>query len=125
MNPPTDFEICEGYACFRPSGQVTFYEGVGLVAKALAEASEKGIQRLLLDTVNLRGFPHPTTVERYHMAEQWAASARGLRLSVLTRPDLVDPLRFGIMVARNRGLFVNVFTSEPEAVAWLLDPNAE
>ena len=33
---------------------------------------------------------------------------------------MLDPDRFGITVARNRGLFANVFTSETEALAWLL-----
>jgi hypothetical protein len=80
-----------------------------------------------VDTVNLRGFPHPTTSERYHMADQWAAVARsrGLRVVFVARPEMIDPLRFGVMVARNKGLFCNVFSSEKEAVEWLLHPNPE
>ena len=38
---------------------------------------------------------------------------------------LLDPARFGMTVARNRGLFMSSFTSEPEALRWLLDPKAE
>jgi hypothetical protein len=55
------------------------------------------------------------------MATEWASIARGLRLAVVARAELIDPERFGITVARNRGLSANVFTSEAEAIDWLLD----
>ena len=125
MPSPIDFEILDGYACFRPAGQMTFYEAVAVISDAIAQACDKGIKRLLVDTVKLSGFPHPTTTERYYMAEQWASNSRGLRLSVIARAELIDPFRFGIMVARNRGLFANVFPSETEAVEWLVHPNPE
>ena len=125
MNTPIDFEICEGYACFRPSGQVTFNEAVAVIADAISQVADKGIQRLLVDTINLRGFPHPTTSERLFMVEQWASRARGVRLAVVARAELIDPLRFGVMVARNKGLLANVFASEPDAIEWLLGSNAD
>jgi hypothetical protein len=125
MNQPIAFEVYDGYACFRPSGQVTFHEAVGVIANAISEAVGQGIRCLLVDTINLRGFPHPTTSERYFMAEQWAARSRGLRLAVVARSEIIDPPRFGTMVARNRGLFAQVFDSEPEAIAWLLHPNPD
>jgi hypothetical protein len=123
MNPPIEFEILDGYARFRASGEATFHETVGLVARAISEASDQGIKRLLVDILELRGFPHPTTSERFFMAEKWASNARGLRLVVVAREDLIDPLRFGVTVARNRGLFANVFATEAEAVEWLLHPD--
>ena len=125
MNPRIQFELCDGYACFRAAGEVTFNEAVGIVGNAISDAAGRDIQRLLVDTTNLRGFPHPTTSERFFMAEQWASRARGLRLSVVARPELIDPLRFGVMVARNRGLFAQVFDSESDAIAWLLHPNPD
>jgi hypothetical protein len=123
MQPPIDFENLDGYACFRAAGQVTFNEAVTVVSRAISQAADDGIKRLLVDTTGLRGFPHPTTAERYFMAEQWASNARGLRLAVVARPDLIDPTRFGVMVARNRGLFANVFATEPEAIERLLHPD--
>lgn len=125
MNPPIDFEHCDGYSCFRASGQVTFNEAVAIVARAISEAADQGIQRLLVDTINLWGFPHPTTSERQFMAEQWASRSRGLRLAVVARPDLIDPLHFGVMVARHKGLWTNVFTSEPDAIEWLMHPDPD
>src|SRR5688500_16843220 len=81
--PLMEFEMCDGYACFRASGELSFHGAVGVVAEAISEASNQGIKRLLVDTVNLRGFPHPTTAERYFMSETWASKARGLRLAVV------------------------------------------
>jgi hypothetical protein len=40
------------------------------------------------------------------------------------RPEFMDPELFEVTVARNRGLFGNVFDSEEEALKWLLDPRA-
>ena len=37
--------------------------------------------------------------------------------------EMIDSQKFGITAARNRGLRIEVFTSEDEAVTWLLDPN--
>jgi hypothetical protein len=125
MKPPINFETHDGYACFRPSGDVTFYLAVAMIADAIAQGAEQGIQRLLVDTTGLLGFPHPTTAERHHMAEQWASRSSGLRLAVVARAELIDPLRFGVTVARKKGLFSNVFSSEQEAVRWLLHPDPE
>ncbi len=125
MNPPITLEVYHEYSCYRPTGHVTFNLGVELIANAIAKASSNGIQRLLVDTTELWGFPHPITSERHHLAEQWAARARGLRLSVVARPEMIDPLRYGVMVGRKLGLFSNVFSSEVEAVEWLMDPDAE
>jgi hypothetical protein len=40
---------------------------------------------------------------------------------MVVRPELMDPERFEVTVARNRGLVGNVFHSEKEALAWLLE----
>jgi hypothetical protein len=125
MNTPVDFENCEGYACFRPTGEVTFNEAVVIIGNAISQAEDKDLKRLLVVTTSMRGFPYPTSSERYYMADQWAARARGLILSMVARAEVIDPLRFGIMVARKKGLMANVFDSENEAVEWLLNPNRD
>jgi hypothetical protein len=38
---------------------------------------------------------------------------------LVVRPELIDSERFGVIVARNRGLVCDVFTAEADAVAWL------
>ncbi len=118
-----DFQFFADYAIFRPSGHLSLDEAIALVSEAISFAASRGIPRLLADTTGLTGFPSPSTLQRFEMAEQWAAASRGLRLVVVARPELIDPSRFGVTVARNRGLTANVFASAPEAIEWLLHPN--
>lgn len=55
----------------------------------------------------------------------WARTRRGERdeeappLAMVARPEMIDPERFGVTFAANRGLVGGVFVSEAEAVAWL------
>jgi hypothetical protein len=37
----------------------------------------------------------------------------------VTRPERIDPQRFGITVAANIGSVIEVFTSEEDALKWL------
>ncbi len=50
-----------------------------------------------------------------------AVASRWIRIpyAVVFHPALVDPRRFGEMVARNRGVNIRVFTEVGEAIAWL------
>jgi hypothetical protein len=120
-NAEYNFEFLPGYTVFRPMGNMSFYDATGIVAESLSFATFLCVNRLLVNATTLTGFPSPNTWQRFWMATQWASIARGLRLAVVARPELIDAERFGITVARNRGLFANVFTSEAEAIAWLLD----
>ena len=119
-----DFQFLDGYAAFRPTGRVSFDEAVITIADALSYAMSQRVNRLLVDTTGLTGFPSPSVWERFWMASEWAAVAHSaVRLAVVARPELIDPDRFGVTVARNRGLFANVFSAEPEAIEWLLNPH--
>lgn len=121
-NPPENFELLEGYACFRPAGTVSLTVAVELVSQAIAHTRQHQIPKLLADSTGLIGFPPPGTVERYFLIHDWAAQAQGrVKFALIARPEMVDPERFGEMVAANVGLRGRVFTSEAEALAWLLD----
>lgn len=124
MISESDFHFLDEYVMFRPSAELSFDEAVGLVFHGISFTASRQIARLLIDSTSLAGFPSPTILQRFQMAERWAAAAcPGLRLAVVARPELIDPSRFGVTVARNRGLFANVFPSMPEAIEWLVDPN--
>jgi hypothetical protein len=43
-----------------------------------------------------------------------------VRLAVLGNEPIIDPNRFGEIVATNRGANVKVFTDDPMALEWLL-----
>ena len=38
---------------------------------------------------------------------------------MVARAEMIDPNKFGVTVAANRGLVSNIFTTETEARAWL------
>jgi len=67
---------------------------------------------------------NPTTVERYELASHAVRVSAGLRVALLVIPTFLDPHKFGILVAQNRGLQVDAFTDRAKAMAWLLAGNA-
>jgi len=123
MKTPDDFELKEDYAVYRPSGQTTVDEGVRKAAAVMSYCRAQKIRRLLFDTTHL-DFPAPTTMERFNMGASFASATGGaVRVVVVAKAEMIDPQKFGLTVARNRGLWAEVFTSEDAAVKWLLDPN--
>ena len=124
--PPEHFEIGESHAIHRPEGHVSFEEAGELLSQAVLYCRENGIRRLLIDATNLTGFGMVGIAERFSVGEWLAREAMAaVKVVMVVRPELFDPKRFGITVARNRGLFSNVFSSESDAMTWLLDPSAE
>ena len=122
-NSPENFQMAEGYACYRPVAQVSFQGALDLACTAIAYARENRIRKLLVDSTLLTGFGSPAVWERFEMGMQCAAAARALVIVALVmKAEFIDPDRFGVKVARNRGLHTNVFATEDEAREWLLDP---
>jgi hypothetical protein len=114
-------EMSETCATYRPVGVVTLEEGIGLVSQAILHCVQNKIHRVLIDTTGLSGFTTPDTMDRYTMGEEWALAAAGsVTIALVARAELIDSRRFGLIVARNRGLSGEVFTSETDAIAWLL-----
>jgi hypothetical protein len=117
---PPGFSIEGARATFRPAGRVSFDDAVALIRRAIDAACASGTRELLVDTRGLTGFASPDTFERFLAAVQWAEGGAGrLRLSMVARPEMIDPDRFGVLVAANRGLTSNIFTGEDDARAWL------
>ena len=95
-----------------------------LGAAAIALARSQRVNKLLLVTTGLTGFETPSSSDRFFLAHEWsAASAGAVKIACVARRELIDPKKFGVMVARNRGEEVDVFTTEEEALAWLLSGN--
>jgi len=123
MMAPEHFEVMEGYCCYRLSGQGPLAEAAGKVIEAIEFSREQGMRNLLIDTTNWTGHDSPDTLERFTWASAFAQAARStVKLAMVVRPELMDPEKFEVTVARNRGLMGNVFDSERAALAWLLDP---
>jgi hypothetical protein len=120
LNAPNGFEVARDRGLYRPVGTMSLDQAVGLIRDAIAAARREGARDLLVNTCGLGGFPSPDTFQRFFAVVSWAAAASGLaRLAVVARAEMIDPQRFGVMVAANRGLVSNIFTTEAEAVAWL------
>jgi len=123
MKAPEHFEVMEGYCCYRLSGHGPLAQAASKVIEVIAFSREQGVRKLLIDTTNWTGHKSPDTWERFTWAEAFAEAARStVKLVFLVRPEMMDPDKFEVTVARNRGLIGNVFDSEKDAVAWLLDP---
>ena len=119
--PPAHFEIHQEFAVFKLKGVFSFRSAVELVKDAVRYSREQKIQKLLVDTLDVYGFPYPTVVERFWMGDEIAAEAMGaVVIALVARPEMIDPQKFGIVVAQNRGLVVDVFSTRDEAEKWLL-----
>ena len=124
MEAPTGLALFEGYAVYRVEGEMCFEDAIALASQAVAYCREQGIERVLLDGRGVTGFGPLDPADRFRLSEEMARAARAaVKVAVVVRQELLSPDLFGVMVARNRGLFTNSFASEEEAVAWLKDPD--
>jgi len=126
MNVADDLHFAEGYAVYRPVGDVPLQVAAAGVTQAIELCHPHQVKRFLIDATALTGFASPSMVEQFEIAAQWAMAARGaIKIALVLRPDMIDPQRFGTTVARNRGLQFDTFASEAEALAWLLDSQTD
>lgn len=120
MSASEHFETLESHTVFRSTGHVSLQEAVQRVTSAIAFAHEQSVRKLLVVTSALTGFESPGLGTRYFFIQDWARASRGVvRVALVARPEMIDPKKFGVTVARNRGFISDVFASEEEAAAWL------
>lgn len=121
MKQPEHFETLEKHARYAPEGIVTLEDGVALVTDAIRYCRHQNLHRLLVNTTRLVGFPPPMMHERYWFAREWAHASRGgVIVAMVAREELLDPHRFGVLVAKNNGLNSYAASDENEALDWLL-----
>jgi len=120
-NPLQHFELHEGYACYRPVGVVSLREAEQLVSQSIACAREQGIPRLLVNTTQLTGFDSLSITERYYFTYEMASQAGGMvKVAGVTLPERIPSQKFGATVGFNIGFKIETFTSEDQALLWLL-----
>jgi len=120
MKVTGSIEIIEDCAYYRPAGRVKLDEFVELIDRAIAHARDQRIPKLFVNAVGITGFPSPSLPERYFFARKFAATAQGaVQLAIVIRAEIIDPEKFGVIVARNAGMNADVFTIERDALAWL------
>lgn len=120
MDKLENFEIVGKRGFYRPAGKATFELAVEMVAVAMKHAREQGLLSLLVNCNGFTGLTPPTIFARHALAVRWAESAGTmLHVALVTRPELMDPEKIGVLMAQNRGVSGDVFTTEAMALAWL------
>jgi hypothetical protein len=123
---PEGLEFREGYAFYHPVGPTSVPAFIAILGGVMEACRDRGAVRLLVD---LRDLSHPPLrdADRYDMGAGLAAFwDRSIRLAWIGRADQMDPKRFGVMVATQRGLSLSAgHEDEGEALRWLfLDRDA-
>ena len=112
----------DDFALFAPKAEVSLEAAVAMISAAIDYCRTYEIEGLLTDARELYGFPQPSVVDRYWFIRKWASEAAGqVIMSMIQRPEMIDPEQIGITIAANAGLQINVFDNEPDARAWLVD----
>ena len=117
---PNRPEIVDGICQIRIRGEYSLVEVVNAVTGAIAYCRDRGIPKLLVDGTGIAGVPIPSLVDRFLMAEEWALEAKSMVVVVLVvHAKYIHPQKFGVKVAADFGLVLDVYTSEREALEWL------
>ena len=119
------FEAEEEFLRCRACGEFSFEDACMVIDRVLAESTERGATRVLVDCLLIAG--SPSMFDRYALAEFLAQEVVGYiiagkivpRLAILGREPFVDPNRFGELVARNRGVQTKSVEEMEAAVSWL------
>ena len=114
-------EVIGGICRFRPRGECSLVEAVDLINRAIAYCRDQHIARLLVNGTGLVGVPIPSLVDRFLMVEEWAQEAKSMVVVVLVvHAEYIHPEKFGVMVAADFGLTSDIYSSEEDALEWLL-----
>ncbi len=104
------------------SGKYSRSEAFRIGDLAFDEAAGAGRRSVLIDVRGVSGRV-PTILDRFDFSVRIAArhleQKPRVRLALLGHEPMIDPERFGEIVARNRGADARVFTIEAEALDWL------
>jgi len=113
-------EVGEGICQFRPCGECSLVEAVDLITSAIAYCRDQSIDKLLVDVTGLVGVAIPSLVDRFLMVEEWAREGKGVVVvAMVARAEYIHPKKFGVKVAADFGLVLDVYTSETDAFRWL------
>ena len=117
LPPGLRFEYSSGCLIVHATGEAQFEQRVAF-AEAIADALTKQPVAALL--VNLRETAGPATfMDRFHLGELAARYLPKIPVAVLMREEQTDKQLIGQLVARNRGLNLEIFLNADAAQEWL------
>jgi hypothetical protein len=119
MSIQLKMEQMPGYLAARFTG-VGVPPGGSQQAELIAEHCKRtNNDKLLVDTtgVDLK----ITLADRFFAGKRWGIFAgHRIKVAFVSRPEQIDPGKFAILVAQNRGVTVETFTDLQAAEEWLL-----
>jgi hypothetical protein len=101
------------------SGETDPTWGLALVDRVGEAVATTPTRSVLVDATALR--IAYTDLDRYNLGVQMGRRWRTIPYAIVADPSMVDPRRFGELVAQNRGVNGRVFTDRTEAGRWLDD----
>jgi hypothetical protein len=115
----------ENYLSVNVSGYFSLSDAKKMFTEALEVLYEIKFSKLLFNVCKVKG--RVTTMDRYDLAEYAAIESINFLLQGLPKitisfygvEPIIDPERFGELVARNRGLNIKVTTDKNEALNFL------
>jgi hypothetical protein len=120
MSQAQRFEMIGDIAVFRPQASMSLDQAIWLVKSAIESARDRQIRKLVVVTSGLDGFASPSIASRHLLAREWAGATGGtVQIAVVAKPEMIDPQKFGVVVATNFGARANAFVEEADAIAWL------
>ena len=126
MSVAIDFAQDGKRGTFRLSGPSDIAGAVDVLVRCVKHAADAGLRRVLIDGTAIEGLQAPDAFVRFRLGERVAAvSGAGMWCAVVVQPELIDREKLGVLVARNRGFYCDVFASSAEAEAWLAQPAAQ
>lgn len=113
-------EHIDNHGRARVSGCVAPEAAAELATVALSKAAAARLHTLLVDFRELALTRPFSTTEAYELGKHLAHAGHGLRRVALLAADAcIEPSRFVLAVAGNRGLVAAAFPEESKALAWL------
>ena len=118
----------DGYLQITCHGVYEFNDTLNVFEDAFRLAEESNNKYLLLDIREITGIT-PSTIDRFEIGRLVAEIQRSLitfiQIAVVGNEPMIDPQRFGEIVALNRGAVGKVFTDLDQAIVWIKKTKGE
>ena len=119
MSFQLQMEQMPGYLAARFAGAAVTGEGTRQFESIAEHCKRTKNNKLLIDTTEYD--VKASTLDRFLLGEKSQIFAiHRIKVAFVCRPVQIDPRKFGALVARNRGVIVDVFTDFQSAEEWLL-----
>lgn len=120
MSFQLQMEQMSGYLAVRFIGEAEPGEGARQFESIAEHCKLTNNDRLLIEATEFKVIK-PYIAEKFFVGERLGIFARyGIKVVFVCRPEQIEPLKFAVLVAQNRGAKVEAFTDSQAAEEWLL-----